>query len=257
MRPYIQLLHLHIPVYPLLGLLGCACAGLYVFFVKWRGRLGRLPGKDLIHIGALGGVGAMLGAKLLYLLTIIPVLVKNWDLLMQDTNLLLQLLLNGMVFYGGLFGGILTAFLYCHKYAIPFETLAAIATPAIPLFHTFGRIGCFFAGCCWGIEIPWGIPFQHSLGAPNGIPLLPIQLVEAGGNLLLFFALAALSHLLRRKWLVLPIYIASYACMRFVLEFFRGDLIRGVFLLSTSQWIALASLLAVVMYFLLRSRRKI
>lgn len=111
--------------------------------------------------------------------------------------------------------------------------------PSVLLFHMFGRLGCFFAGCCYGREANWGVVFMHSLNAPNGVPLIPVQLFEAAFNLLMLVAILIIRPERKRQGLLLPLYLIAYAIGRFILEFFRGDMGRGIFLFSTSQWISL------------------
>lgn len=141
--------------------------------------------------------------------------------------------------------------LYCGRHkGLSFQAVAGICTPAIPLFHAFGRIGCFFAGCCWGVECEGGLAFPLSIAAPNGVPLFPVQLLEAGCNALLFFFLHKAAGWLRENWLLLPLYLACYGTVRFLLEFLRGDPSRGIWLLSTSQWLALAAIFVGGLYLL-------
>ena len=64
----------------------------------------------------------------------------------------------GFVFYGGLFGALAAVWLFCRRRKVPFSQLGADLVPAVPLFHTFGRVGCFLAGCCYGIPAPAGWP---------------------------------------------------------------------------------------------------
>ena len=116
---------------------------------------------------------------------------------------------------------------------------------AQPLFHAFGRVGCFLAGCCYGIPAPagWlGVTFPASaVEAPSGMPLLPVQLYEAAGCVLLCLLL---DHLTDRGWpgdRLLALYLALYGAWRFCIEFARAD-DRGatvVSFLSPSQLVAL------------------
>ena len=140
--------------------------------------------------------------------------------------------------------------LFCRRRKVPFSQLGADLVPAVPLFHTFGRVGCFLAGCCYGIPAPagWpGVTFRVSPVAPNGVALLPVQLYEAAGCLLLFLLLHRLA---RRGWkgeALLLVYLAAYALFRFALEFLRGDAARGMWgVFSTSQLLALVTLAAVL-----------
>lgn len=55
------------------------------------------------------------------------------------------------------------------------------------LAQGFGRIGCFCAGCCYGRETHawYGITFTHSDFAPNGVSLIPTQLISSAGDFLI------------------------------------------------------------------------
>jgi phosphatidylglycerol:prolipoprotein diacylglycerol transferase len=121
-----------------------------------------------------------------------------------------------------------------------------IFAPAIALGHVVGRLGCYFAGCCYGrpTSLPWGItfhdPFAASyVGTPLGVPLHPTQLYEAGAELLilgvlLFAEKKGRPFAGRTFWA----YMLLYAVSRFVIEIFRGDE-RGMIIgLSTSQFIS-------------------
>jgi len=132
------------------------------------------------------------------------------------------------VLYGGLFGGIAFALLYIRKHKLDFIDVTDILVPSVLLFFTFGRIGCFFAGCCHGHAADWGI---------DGV--IPVQLFEAAFTFLFMSVLLILRPERKTPGVLLPLYLMIYAVGRFVLEFFRGDMNRGVFLLSTSQWISL------------------
>ena len=250
----------HIPMYAVLALLGAGAAWFY-FHHRLRQR-GENPGKT--EQAFLWGVlGAVIGAKLLYLLPLLPQLAADLPLLRTAPNYLMaKYLSGGFVFYGGLLGGLAGAWLFCKQRRTSFAALGRDLVPALPLFHAFGRVGCFLAGCCYGIPAPvgWlGVTFPPSaVEAPSGVPLLPVQLYEAAGCVLLFLLL---DHLVKCGWLgdrLLALYLALYALFRFLLEFLRGDAVRG-FLgpLSTSQVLSLAVLAVVLLGHLLHHRRNI
>lgn len=232
MLPYIKLFNLDIPTYWLCGLCGLCFAAL----CAWRqNKRYKLPRADIFYMSLYALIGALIGAKALYIVTILRYITS----LETFIEALSQ---GGAVFYGGLLGGIGMGIIYLKKYKLDIGAYADFAAPLIPLFHAFGRIGCFLAGCCWGMEVSWGVCYSNSLAAPNGVPLLPIQLIEAALLLTLFMILYVLGQ---RKTdhsgaPLMRLYIFIYAVMRFILEFFRGDAIRGVFILSTSQWVSLA-----------------
>lgn len=257
MYPFLSIFSFQMPTYGLMSLLGGGFAILYAWLTNRGKKCGHIPGEDLTYIGMLTLVGVLIGGKVMYVLATLPFVLQHWAVLWANPWDLLSILFGGFVFYGGLFGGLLAVYWYCRKYKISFRTTVAILTPCIPLFHIFGRIGCFLAGCCWGIEVPWGFAFTHAHGgAPNGVPLLPVQLLEAGANVVLFVALAIAVRRMTRKWLVLPLYLVLYGVLRFCLEFLRGDTIRGVLLLSTSQWVALVSIAVVCVLYVTKWRKE-
>ena len=246
MAPYLVLFGRAFPTYSLLALAGAAAAWGYF---HWRlRRRGENPGRtEQAFLWRV--LGALVGAKLLYLLPQLPQLAADLPLLGQDPALFsARYLTGGFVFYGGLLGALGAVGLFCRRRKLAFGPLGADLVPAVPLFHAFGRVGCFLAGCCYGIPAPagwWGVTFSQALLAPNGVALVPVQLYEAAGCLLLFLLL---DRLARRGWSggqLLPVYLSLYGAFRFLLEFLRGEGARGFWgPLSTSQWVALATLAA-------------
>ena len=96
----------------------------------------------------------------------------------------------------------------------------------------------------------------ESLGAPYGVPLLAMPLIEASFNLIIAGAIYIFVRIKRpsRPGYCVVIYLLAYPAMRFILEFFRGDIMRGVLLgMSTSQWISIGLFSAgVALYISLR-----
>ncbi len=197
---------------------------------------------DVIFSSCYGGIGLVVGAKLLYIITIIPHIIKNWNVIISDIKILNQVLSKGFVFYGGLIGAVIGFYIYSRMYKIDFMMLLDLMAPSIPIIHGIGRIGCFFAGCCYGMhyEGPFHIVFEHSTVAPGGIPLFPIQLVESIFNITAGILLILYTRRERKPGKAIGIYIIYYSIMRFLLEFLRGDISRGiVFNISTSQLISI------------------
>jgi phosphatidylglycerol:prolipoprotein diacylglycerol transferase len=179
-------------------------------------------------------IGGLLGAKLLYYITQIREILSNPEILLNVSD--------GFVVYGGIIGGILAGFLYCKKAKLNFLQYFDLVIPSVALAQGFGRIGCFLAGCCYGAETtsPWGIVFHESAFAPNGVRLVPTQLISSGLDFLNFFVLLILAGKKKADGQIAGFYLIFYSAGRFVLEFFRGDLIRGsVGGLSTSQFISI------------------
>lgn len=152
----------------------------------------------------------------------------------------------GWVVYGGVLGGILGAYLWCRKYHWDFMKYFNVLVPCVALAQAFGRIGCFFAGCCYGVETSawYGVSFpEGSLGPGPHIHVVPTQLISSFGDALIFVILYFVI-LKKHEEDTAAWYLILYSAGRFFIEFIRGDIERGVFgPFSTSQWIALGAFL--------------
>lgn len=204
--------------------------------------------QDLIFSLAIWCViGGLLGAKLLYYITQINEIIKDPSLLLDVGD--------GFVVYGGIIGGIFAGFLFCKKQKINFLEYFDLVMPSIALAQGFGRIGCFLSGCCYGNETssPFHIIFHSSEYAPNGVPLVPTQLISSGLNFAHFFILIIYANRKKADGQVAALYLIFYSIGRFILEFFRGDLERGsIGSLSTSQFISIFILVAGIFIFIQR-----
>ena len=183
-------------------------------------------------------------------------LLQNLDRISSFGELLsaLKIIFGGSVFYGGLLGILLVALIYIRRNRLSgrYADLAAIG---VPLFHGFGRIGCFLSGCCYGIESRFGFVYHYSpIPYANGVRRFPVQLLESAFNFCLCFVLYRLFRKKKLEGRLLCVYLFVYPTFRFLDEFLRGDEHRGIWWgLSTSQWISLL-LLAGNACFLLYSR---
>ena len=183
------------------------------------------------------------GSKLLYIITMIPEIIRDPSIFGSVVGLG-----GGLVVYGGIIGGIIGGAVYCKLWHLKTIKYFDLALPSVALAQGFGRLGCFFAGCCYGevTDCPVNVVFTHSDFGPNGVPLIPTQLYSSALDFLLFFGLI----LFHKKWKkadgqITGLYLVCYSIGRFILEFFRGDVIRGsVGPLSTSQFIAIFMALA-------------
>jgi phosphatidylglycerol:prolipoprotein diacylglycerol transferase len=202
--------------------------------------------------------GVIIGSKLLYLIVNYEYLYQLYNTYSDNLfNLLkeISLRLNGSVFYGGLIGGIAAACIYLKLKKYDVLYFLDFMTPCIPLFHFWGRIGCFFAGCCYGVESKIGFTFHHSvIISANDVNRFPVQLLESFYNIILFFILITVLQKNLFKGKLLLLYLLMYSSGRFMIEFFRGDVYRGIlFYLSTSQWISLI-IINMAVYKLVRKR---
>ncbi len=145
----------------------------------------------------------------------------------------------GLVFHGGLAGGILaiTAYLrFCHApWWKTFDVIAAI----VPLGQAITRVGCFLSGCCHGTptDVPWSVQFplgseafRNQVGrgvisayAPHTLPVHPAQLYMVAGLIAMFVVLKVVLNRKQTDGVVGFSYLALYGFLRFTVEFVRGD----------------------------------
>ena len=152
-----------------------------------------------------------------------------------------------------------TLAIYTYRQQQSLQCYLTCIAPAVPLAHAFGRIGCFFAGCCYGIPFdpPIGICLKNAISnAPKEIPLFPVQLLESILNLILALILQICFRKLQKKERVIPFYLSAYAVIRMVTEQFRYDAERGIWLgLSTSEWISIGIFLCGIVTLFLQNHK--
>lgn len=164
---------------------------------------------------------------------------------------------SGLVFYGGLMGACAGTWLFSIRHRQPLWKLADALAPSIALGHTFGRIGCFMTGCCYGTTCDrwWAVHFPAD-HATRGTGVHPTQLYESILNLLLYVCLERLHRRREFTGQVFATYLIGYAVLRTVVEFFRGDYEgRILSLFSPAQLVSPVILAAgVILWRVLRAR---
>lgn len=223
MKLYFNLAGVALPAYGTMALIGLCAAFLTALFLGKK-YLEILP-KDIFACAAYGGIGLMIGAKLFYVIPLLPQFFSG-----QITT---RALWSGYVFYGGLFGIFLGTGFFAkmmHRNVYLYWDLLALVTP---LFHSFGRIGCFLAGCCYGKEYHgiFAVQFPHNPYEPEIelVERFPVQCIESIANIGLYIFLLFCLKKRKRAGTITGIYFIVYASLRFILEFFRGDTIRGIY----------------------------
>lgn len=255
MLPFINVFGIEVATYGLLVFVGVLVGSIVSIF--YFSKFHEIKKEDVFLCILYAVIGLGIGAKLLYIITNIPFLIENYQTL-DIGETFIAMLRGGFVFYGGLIGGVLGVLVYAKQFKVSFKKLLLTLIPAVPLIHAIGRIGCLCAGCCYGMEYNGfgAIIFHNSLLAPNDVPLFPMQIVEAICNFAIFIVILLTYKKFVGTYKTLSLYLILYSITRFVLEFFRGDLIRGVYSgISTSQIISII-LFAIGICLLVHERKK-
>lgn len=237
MLPELNLFGLSIPTYGVLMATAILVSvGISFFRTKRRG----LDADRLLTIALVAIVFGILGAKALYF-----IVTYSWEEFIAGlrANGISFIMGGGLVFYGGLIGGAIGALVGALFLKTRLYYYSDPIVPTLPLAHAIGRMGCFCAGCCYGRPTDsWiGMAFPEAIREyGEGVKVIPTQLIEAGANLLVFAFLMWFARKRRRGYTTLLVYLVIYGVERFLLEYLRGDSIRGIFgAFSTSQWISI------------------
>jgi phosphatidylglycerol:prolipoprotein diacylglycerol transferase len=199
-------------------------------------------------------VGGAVGARLFYFLPL-------WLRGIESGAHLVTRWSEGSGFYGGLVGGALGVALAARLRRLPVRRVLDGAAAPLPAGFAVGKLGCFFAGCCYGMRTDGfpGVSFSHgSLAwrtqraageippeAPSALPVHPVALYELGLALLLFAALGGIARRSSRPGETALALAGGYSLWRFAIEFFRADPGRhgfGAGALSDSQVAAIVLL---------------
>jgi len=204
------------------------------------------PEEKLYDLALITVISGIIGSRLFY------VVFYAWDAFLENPLMFFNLQEGGLVFYGSFLGGLVGGLVYLWRQKMPFWEVADMAAPYLALAYAIGRVGCFLNGCCYGkpTGLPWGVVFP----GVDGLPRHPTQVYSSLAALGLF---AFLSWLYRRRSFsgqVFLCYVAGYALMRFIIEFWRENLVLWAGL-TVGQVTALAAiLLTLPVYTVLKKR---
>ena len=202
-------------------------------------RVGQDPEK-ILDLSFYILIGAVIGSRLFYVFT-------DPQTFLSDPIEIFRIWNGGLVFYGGFIMAVVVAVVYVRRTGLSFWQIADIMSPGLAVGQAIGRIGCLFAGCCYGkvCDRPWAITFHHSDSlAPLGLPLHPTQLYSVFSDFSIFVVL----WLFRKKtWFpgqLFWVYVLLYGITRPIVEIFRGDFrgstVFGIFSISQAIGISLA-----------------
>jgi phosphatidylglycerol:prolipoprotein diacylglycerol transferase len=234
-----------IPTYYLFLSLGF-CAAL-IWGIK-RAPLHKLKAQTVLDLSLIILIGGFFGARLAHVIFEAPgIQFSDWPYFFYFWD-------GGFVFYGAFLVSLAGSYFYLKAQRLSFLKMGDLLSAPIALGYGIGRLGCFFAGCCFGkyCPYPWAITYPDRLAggiieAPTGLPLHPTPLYMVFGEwliagLLVYFESLNVKGRMKGKikpGFIFSIWLLLHGAVRFAVEQFRDDF-RGpkVFNLSVSSWIS-------------------
>ncbi|MDF2674893.1 MAG: prolipoprotein diacylglyceryl transferase [Clostridiales bacterium] len=213
---------------------------------NYRGRKRGMNTDIILDIAIYGVIGGVIGGKLLFMLTELPYIIKN-PVVIKD------MLSAGFVLYGAILGGALGVYILLRRKKMSFIKYFDLLAPSVVLAQGFGRIGCFFAGCCYGKPTngPFGVIFRNSNYAPTDIHIHPTQIYSSLGDFAIAGILIYFASKPRKDGQVGGLYMILYSIGRFFIEFLRDDPRGNVGFFSTSQFICIFILICGIIIYML------
>lgn len=208
---------------------------------------------NILNMAIFAVIGGILGGKILYLIT-------DYKVIAEDPSIIIKNFGEGFVVYGSIIGGVIAVYIYCKNKKWHLWSIVDLVIPSVALGQAFGRIGCFLAGCCYGAatNLPIGVEFSNSPFAPSGVHLHPTQLYSSAFNFLLTFFLLWYDKKKKREGSTFGLYLIVYSIGRFFVEFIRDDPRGNVGILSTSQFIAIITLiLGLLIFYFQRNKGRV
>lgn len=229
MLPTIQLLGTDISTYWLLYSFAFLAAAAVAFAKSKQYGIDKW---GLVQLLAVALVSGTLGAKITGALY--ECFVREWSFEVWIDTLLHR----GGTAYGAVAVGVVAVLIFAKAKRMNIKKLADALTFAVITEFVIAAYGCLAAGCCGGVTLASGTQF-------------PSQIVESTFNLAIMAALQLTKPEKKHPGVLLPIWLIAYCSGRFVLDFFRtGDNHGTLEQLATSQWIALALIVATSTYLL-------
>jgi phosphatidylglycerol:prolipoprotein diacylglycerol transferase len=237
------------------GLMLCLAFLAAIFLAAWRARREKLNPEWIFDLAVWILIGGVIGARGFYV-------IQYWGRRITSLAEIFQIWQGGIVFYGGVIGGLVAGLAYARLKKLPILPLLDAVAPSVALGLAIGRVGCLLNGCCYGdrCELPWAVAFPP--GSPPwfhqvyraeqnpddpGIPRVdqatvaqveagripprtpwsgrihPTQLYSTIDGLILLGLLSAYYPLRRRDGEVAALLLITYPITRTLIEYLRGD----------------------------------
>lgn len=231
------------------GLIIAIGIGIGVFVAIKNSKLRNINGDDIITLALYAVPLAVLGARLYYVI-------------FSDSSFsfveFLKIWEGGMAIYGGVIGGAIGVSLFCLIHKKNFFDIADIAVVSLILGQGLGRIGCYFASCCYGIEVTNEALMWFPLATQiNGVWHYSTFFYESFCNFIIF---AVLLFLIRKKvntrGIIFSLYLICYGFVRCIIETFRGDSLY-LFGIKVSQLLSFILMIGgIIMLIIIYTKKK-
>lgn len=105
-------------------------------------------------------------------------------------------------------------------FKIPWKTACDYIAPGTCLVYGIARLGCTFAGCCYGYPAQWGV---YSCTA--GRRCIPVQLFQSAASIAVFFIILSMAKKgkFKAENRLYPAMLVMYGGARFLLEFLMDN----------------------------------
>lgn len=196
-------------------------------------------GDKIIDITIIGIIAGLLGGRILYTVS------QPEDI--HSISDFFAFWQGGFSILGCILGVLFTVPWYLRYLKVPIIPLLDLISLHAPLLQSISRLGCFFAGCCYGEPTAafWGVVYKDPLSAaPLGICIHPTQVYSS----LLLLGIFAVMYFVLQYRFTLPgqltaLYLLLVSFERFIVDFWRADRIYYTPLaftgISLHQWISL------------------
>lgn len=204
-----------------------------------------IPGARLVDGLLFMLITGIIGARVLYI-------AVNLDYYLSNPLEMIDLSRGGLIWYGGFFLAMAFLAVYSKLLKLSFLDFTDALAPYIALAHAIGRIGCFFNGCCFGLEAPRALLFTVTFPG-DCVQRYPTQIYGSLALIAIYLILRAWQY--RRHFIgeITAAYCLLYSVKRFIIEFFRGDNPRVVFGMTMSQCVSILLFLAASAVFIYKA----
>ena len=202
----------------------------FYFLACWRARAFQMESRRVGTVCWVVFLAALAGARLAYV-------IEDWDYYAVFPEKIVRIDQGGLIFYGGLLGGIVGGMIAVRLLRLRWKETADLLAPAAVAGAVVGRFGCFLQGCCLGkvTDLRWGVAFPRESAFRY-----PTQLVEMGALALFFLAILWLERRHpHRPGAVFFAGILFYAVWRLGGDFLRANHSAVALGMSAFQWVLL------------------